>query len=54
MKWPSTVAGQDIETSGDLFAVLADHHAGDTVKVGFYRDGHSATADVLLGQQPGS
>jgi serine protease Do len=47
------VGGQDVETSGDLFTVLADHHAGDKVQVEFYRGSHSTTVDVVLGQQPG-
>jgi S1-C subfamily serine protease len=47
------VGGQDIQTSGDLFTVLANHHAGDKVTVKFYRGSQSQTADVVLGQQPG-
>jgi serine protease Do len=47
------VGGQDIQTSGDLFAVLANHRAGDKVTVEFYRGAKSEKVDVVVGQQPG-
>jgi serine protease Do len=46
------VAGRDIAASGDLFEVLADHRAGESVKVQYYRDGSSHTTEVTLGSQP--
>ncbi len=42
-------AGQEINNSGDLFQALTDHRAGETVTVGFYRDGKLISAEVTLG-----
>ncbi len=46
------MAGQKITTSGDLFKVLADHLAGESVKVEYYRDGSQQSTEVTLGSQP--
>ncbi len=43
------MAGQEIRNSGDLFKALGEHRAGETVTVGFYRDGSLRTAEITLG-----
>jgi serine protease Do len=42
------LAGQEINNSGDLFQALTDHRAGETVTVGFYREGKLMSAEVTL------
>ncbi len=44
-----TVAGQDIQNSGDLINVLTQHKPGDKVTVEFYRNNQQMSADVTLG-----
>ena len=43
------LAGKEINNSGDLFQVLTDHRAGETVKVEFYRGESQMSAEVTLG-----
>ncbi len=43
------LAGEEIDNSGDLFQVLADHRAGETVTVEFFRDGSRMSTEVTLG-----
>ncbi|MCH8921510.1 MAG: trypsin-like peptidase domain-containing protein [Chloroflexi bacterium] len=43
------LGGEEISNSGDLFNVLAENRAGDTVTVEFYRDGSLESAEVTLG-----
>ncbi|MEE8384698.1 MAG: PDZ domain-containing protein, partial [Dehalococcoidia bacterium] len=43
------LGGEEISNSGDLFKVLAENRAGDTVTVGFYRDGSLESAEITLG-----
>ncbi|MFQ6020299.1 MAG: S1C family serine protease, partial [Dehalococcoidia bacterium] len=43
-----TVEGQDVETSGDLLAVLSEYREGVTVEVGFYRGDDMKSAEVTL------
>jgi len=43
------LAGQEINNSGDLFQVLTDHRAGETVTVEFFRDGSRESTEVTLG-----
>jgi serine protease Do len=46
------VDGQDVPNNGALIAILANHRAGDTVKVEFYSGGELRTADVTLASRP--
>ncbi len=46
------VDGQDVPNNGKLLAILANHRAGDIVKVEFYSDGQLRTADVTLASRP--
>lgn len=48
------VAGQEVNTTGDLFQILAHHKAGEKVKVEYYRDGSLHSKEVTLGQRPES
>jgi serine protease Do len=48
-----TVAGDDVNNSGDLIRILTEHKGGETVKVEFYRDSERLEADVTLGSQSG-
>ncbi len=43
------LGGEEISNSGDLFKVLAENRAGDTVTVEFYRDGSLESAEITLG-----
>lgn len=43
------LAGEEINNSGELFQVLTDHRAGETVTVEFYRGDTLMGADVTLG-----
>ena len=40
---------KEIRTSGDLFAALTEHRAGDRVEVEYFHNGESATVEVTLG-----
>ncbi len=42
------LGGEEISNSGDLFKVLAENRAGDTVTVEFYRDGSLESTEVTL------
>ncbi len=42
------LGGEEISNSGDLFKVLAENRAGDTVSVEFYRDGSLQSTEVTL------
>ena len=42
-------AGDQIKNSGDLLRVLTEYRAGETVTVGYYRDGDLEEAEVTLG-----
>ena len=46
------VDGEDVANNGKLLSILANHRAGDTVKVEFYSDGELRTADVTLASRP--
>lgn len=43
-----SIDGKAVENNDDLLSILETHKAGDTVKVGFERDGKPRTADVTL------
>ncbi len=43
------IAGEEINNSGELFKALAEHRAGETVEMGFYRDGVLQSTEVTLG-----
>jgi serine protease Do len=43
------IDGEEINTTGDLFAVLAEHEAGETVTVGYYHGDQERSAEVTLG-----
>lgn len=43
------IAGREISNSGDLFRALAEHRAGETVTVKFYRGDDLKTTEVTLG-----
>jgi serine protease Do len=43
------LADKEINNSGDLFQVLTDHRAGETVTVEFYRGEKQMSAEVTLG-----
>jgi serine protease Do len=47
------VDGQDVPNNGKLLSILANHRAGDVVKVEFYSGGDLRTADVTLASRPG-
>jgi len=42
------IDGTDINTSGDLFAFLAQHQAGEKVTVNYYRGNNTQSTDVTL------
>jgi serine protease Do len=42
-------AGDEIKNSGDLLRVLTEYRAGETVTIGYYRDGDLEEAEVTLG-----
>jgi len=42
-------AGEDISNSGDLLRVLAEHRAGETVTIQYYRDSSLQESNVTLG-----
>jgi len=46
------IDGQDVPNNGKLLAILANHKAGDIVKVEFYSGGELRTADVTLASRP--
>jgi len=48
------IDGTDINTSGDLFQVLAQHRAGDKVTVDYYRGSSQHSTQVTLEAQPSS
>ena len=43
------LGGEEIGNSGDLFKVLTENLAGDTVTVEFYRDGSLESTEITLG-----
>jgi S1-C subfamily serine protease len=43
------LGGTEIRTSGDLFAALAEHRAGDVVEVVYFHNGNRETTEVTLG-----
>lgn len=43
------LGGEEISNSGDLFKVLTENLAGDTVTVEFYRDGSLESIEITLG-----
>jgi S1-C subfamily serine protease len=43
------IAGQDVTNSGDLFRLLTEHRAGETVTVNYYRGQARGSAEVTLG-----
>jgi len=43
------IAGEDVNNTGDLIRVLAEHKGGETVAVAYYRDGQQAEVNVTLG-----
>jgi len=47
------IAGEDVNNTGDLIAILTAHKGGETVKVELYRDGERQEVDVTLGSQGG-
>jgi len=48
-----SIAGEDVNNSGDLIRILTEHKGGETVKVEFYRDDQRQEVDVTLGSQGG-
>jgi S1-C subfamily serine protease len=46
------IDGADVNTSGDLFAFLAQHHAGEKVTVAYYRGSGQHSTEVTLEAQP--
>ena len=44
--------GQDINTSGDLFQLLANDKAGDKLTVNYYRGSNAQSTEVTLGTSP--
>lgn len=46
------VDGQEVDNNGVLLQILAKHHAGDVVKVDFYRGNELRTVDVTLASRP--
>jgi serine protease Do len=46
------IDGTDVNTSGDLFAFLPQHRAGDKVTVEYYRGNSQQSTDVTLGASP--
>ena len=46
------VDGQEIETSDDVAAAIADNQPGDTVEVEYLRGDERATKQVKLGERP--
>jgi len=48
-----TIAGEDVNNSGDLIRILTEHKGGETVKVEYYRDSQRLEVDVTLASQRG-
>jgi S1-C subfamily serine protease len=46
------IDGTDINTSGDLFQLLANDQAGAKVAVNYYRDSNQQNTEVTLGASP--
>ena len=44
-----SIAGDDVNNSGDLIRILTEHKGGETVTVEYYRDGQRQEVDVTLG-----
>ena len=43
------VGSSEIRTSGDLFAALTEHRAGDVIEVEYFHNGNRETTEVTLG-----
>lgn len=43
------LGSSEIQTSGDLFAALTEHRAGDVVEVEYFHNGNHETTEVTLG-----
>ncbi len=48
------VDGEEITSSADVAAAIADNSPGDSVEIEFYRDGDLQTEEVELGERPES
>ena len=46
------VDGQEVASSDDVAAAIADKQPGDTVEVEYLRDGETDSAEVTLGERP--
>ena len=46
------IDGTDVNTSGDLFAFLAEHQAGEKVTVDYYRGSNAQSTEVTLAASP--
>src|SRR5581483_3105246 len=46
------IGDRDIKNTGDLFAALAEHKAGDKVKLSYYRGSDQREVDVTLASRP--
>ena len=46
------IDGQEIDNNGELLAILAQKHSGDTLKVTYYRDNGQQETDLTLGERP--
>ncbi len=44
--------GREVDNTGQLLAILANHRAGDKISVEFYRGNERKTAEITLGTRP--
>jgi putative serine protease PepD len=46
------IDGEPVESASSIVMTVRDHHPGDQIAVGYWRDGEHRDTTVILGEQP--